>query len=143
MKRLLERYWQCETSIEEEQKLGDFFASDSVPENLKMVETLFVWKSRQKAIQRTPVHPVVSKQPIMQYFYPALKVAASFLVVTTLSISVYTHYQQNKFMNEVLSESTLDALDMRRDSIGVMAKVSLQIMPEEDSLRSKDGRSSQ
>ncbi|MDR1526155.1 MAG: hypothetical protein LBS46_00605 [Dysgonamonadaceae bacterium] len=143
IKQLLERYWQCETSIEDEQMLGDFFASDSVPEKLKMYKTLFVWKDRQKVIQGAPVHPVVSKRPVMHYFYPALKIAASVLVVLTFGISVYTHYQQEKFMDEMFSESTSDALDMRRDSIDVMARASLQMLPEEDSLRLKDRQLSQ
>ena len=31
IEQLLERYWQCETSVEEEATLRDFFAKEEVP----------------------------------------------------------------------------------------------------------------
>ncbi len=34
IEQLLERYWQCETSVEEEATLRDFFAKEEVPAHL-------------------------------------------------------------------------------------------------------------
>ena len=34
IEQLLERYWQCETSIEEEATLRDFFSKEDVPAHL-------------------------------------------------------------------------------------------------------------
>ena len=138
--KLLERYWQGETSLEEEQLLQDFFSDeDSIPEELTIYKSLFIWKNQQKAIQGAPIRPLVSKKPVMYYFYPAMKIAASVLLVLMFGIGVYTHYQQEQFMEQLFSESSSDALDVKKDSIDVMAKVSLQLSSEqlsqEDSLR--------
>ncbi|MDR0542641.1 MAG: hypothetical protein LBH19_10610 [Dysgonamonadaceae bacterium] len=135
--QLLERYWQCETSLEDERLLRDFFAGDSVPKEWRAYQPLFVWKDKQKTIQGTPVHPTTSKRPAM-YFYPILKIAASVLIVLTFGISVYTHFQQEKFMDRMFSESALNALDTKKDSVDAMAKASLRLAPEEDSLRITD-----
>ena len=136
---LLERYWQGETSLEEERLLQDFFSGeDSIPEELKAYKSLFIWKNQQKAIQGTPVRPFVSKKPLMYYFYPAMKIAASVLVVLMFGIGVYTHYRQEQFMDQLFSESSSEALDARKDSIDVIAKALLlspEQMPSEDSLR--------
>ncbi|GHV59896.1 hypothetical protein FACS1894182_14630 [Bacteroidia bacterium] len=142
IKQLLERYWQGETSIEDEQCLRDFFAGSSVPDELKMYRPLFVWKNNQQAIQAKLAEPVVLKRPVVR-MYPVLKIAASVLIVLTFGIGVYTHYQQEKFMDRIFSESTIDALDTKKDSIDVVAKASLQFFPEEDSLGAIDRSSSQ
>jgi len=137
--QLLERYWQCETSLEEERLLMDFFTGDSVPEELKVYQSLFIRKSRQKAICTTPVQSFVPKKPVMRYFYPAMKIAASILIVLTFGIGVYTNYKQEQFKDRLFSESASDVLDARRDSIEVMAQALLQLLPEqtqdEDSLQ--------
>ena len=136
-KQLLERYWQCKTSSEEEQLLQEFFTSDSVPDELKMYKTLFVWKNQQKAIHSASVRPFVTKRPIVR-FYPVMKIAASILIVLTFGIGIYTHYQQEQLMGQLFSASSSDVLDARKDSTDVVAKASLQFSPEqpekEDSL---------
>ena len=134
----MERYWQCETSCEEEQLLQGFFAGDSVPDELKKYKTLFAWKNQQKAIPAAPAQPILTQQPVKHYFYPAMKIAASVLVVLLFGIGVYTHYRQEQLMDELFSDSSSDILDVRKDSIDVMAQTSLflsseQIL-EEDSL---------
>ena len=131
--KLLERYWQCETSLEEEQVLQDFFSGDSVPEELKIYKSLFILKNRQKAIHVPPIAP---KKTVMHYFYPVMKIAASVLVVLLFGIGVYTHYQQEQFMEQLFSNSASEVLDARKDSIDVMAKASLQLSLDqiEDSL---------
>ena len=136
--KLLERYWEGETSLEEEGLLQDLFATDSVPEELKVYKSLFIWKNQQKAIQANPVRPVVSRKTMVHYFYPAMKVAASVLIVLLFGIGIHTHYQQEQLMEQLFSDSSPEALDARKDSVDVMAKVSLQLsseqIQEEDSL---------
>jgi hypothetical protein len=44
---LLARYWNCETSLEEEQQLRDYF-SDEIPEGLAETATLFRYFQEQK-----------------------------------------------------------------------------------------------
>ena len=47
---LLQKYWNAETSLEEEQQLRVFFASESVPESLKETSTLFQYFDEQKKL---------------------------------------------------------------------------------------------
>ena len=43
IEQLLERYWQCETSLEEEAQLRTFFTEEDVPEHLSRYSDLFVY----------------------------------------------------------------------------------------------------
>lgn len=46
--KLLEKYWNCETSLEEEQQLQEYFREASVPESLKDTANLFRYFEEQK-----------------------------------------------------------------------------------------------
>lgn len=48
VEQLLERYWQCETSVEDEQRLRDFFAAGNIPSSLKGPSDLFLFLSAEK-----------------------------------------------------------------------------------------------
>jgi len=41
MEQLLEKYWNCETSLEEEQQLRDFFKGNAIPDSLNETANLF------------------------------------------------------------------------------------------------------
>lgn len=47
IEQLLERYWRCETSLEEETSLRRFFNSGDVPEHLLRYKDLFVYQDLQ------------------------------------------------------------------------------------------------
>lgn len=49
IEELLQKYWDCETTLEEENALRNFFNSGSVPENLKEAATLFQYFEMQKS----------------------------------------------------------------------------------------------
>ncbi len=46
--QLLERYWRCETSLEEEGILRAFFSQEDIPAELERYRALFVYEERQK-----------------------------------------------------------------------------------------------
>ena len=48
IEQLLERYWQCETSLEEEAQLRAFFNGSDVPEHLLRYKDLFVSQQLQQ-----------------------------------------------------------------------------------------------
>jgi len=48
LEQLLEKYWNCETSLEEEQQLREYFRG-SVPENLKETADLFRYFGAQQS----------------------------------------------------------------------------------------------
>ncbi|WP_455586448.1 hypothetical protein [Bacteroides sp.] len=48
IEQLLERYWQCETSLEEESELRTFFSKEEVPAHLLQYKDLFVYQQVQR-----------------------------------------------------------------------------------------------
>lgn len=48
IKNLLEKYWICETTLEEERELYRFFTEDTVPESLQEYKYLFLLKSEEQ-----------------------------------------------------------------------------------------------
>ena len=48
IEELLQRYWDCETSLEEEKQLQEYFRSENVPDQLKETATLFHYYKKQK-----------------------------------------------------------------------------------------------
>lgn len=50
IEQLLERYWQCETSIEEEAALRNFFSKEDVPAHLLRYKNLFVYQQVQQEV---------------------------------------------------------------------------------------------
>ena len=50
IEQLLERYWQCETSLEEESELRLFFSSEEVPAHLLRYKDLFVYQQIQQEV---------------------------------------------------------------------------------------------
>lgn len=49
IEQLLEKYWNAETSLEEEQELHLYFQSNDVPENLKETSALFRYFETEKS----------------------------------------------------------------------------------------------
>ena len=48
IEQLLERYWKCETSLEEERQLRDFFTHSEVPAELLPYKDLFVYQREEQ-----------------------------------------------------------------------------------------------
>lgn len=51
IEQLLERYWQCETSLEEESILRAFFHQEDVPAHLLQYRKLFVYQQLQQEVK--------------------------------------------------------------------------------------------
>lgn len=50
IEQLLERYWACETSVEEEQILRSFFRQKEIPVHLLPYKSLFIYQDKEKEI---------------------------------------------------------------------------------------------
>ena len=48
IEQLLERYWKCETSLEEEEILRTFFSQKDVPASLLPYKDLFTYEQTEK-----------------------------------------------------------------------------------------------
>jgi hypothetical protein len=136
IRQILDKYWNCETSPEEEQFLTAYFSGDSVPEEWKKYRVLFAWKKTQTSIKAAPeLKAELGKQPLVTQFYSVVKIAASVLLIMTIGIGFYTHYRQVQWMDKVFSETYSDPADALRDTKNAIEKVSsvLNLMQERKS----------
>ncbi len=142
IEQLLERYWDCETTLEEEQILKTFFRQDDVPSNLIQYKSLFVYQEEEKnrslneefdkKILSLIEKPVVKAQRLTIYkrFAPLFKAAAMIVVVSTIGmvmkssldkdgnlIYVYDQYQGSNNDPQVAYDSKLPI-----DSINKLVK---------------------
>lgn len=98
IEQLLERYWLCETSLEEEQILRTFFSQESVPVSLMPYKDLFTYEQidvetnklgddfdRQMLEMVGEVAPVKARRISMtQRLRPLFKAAAIVAIILTL-----------------------------------------------------------
>ncbi|MBT1699424.1 hypothetical protein KK083_21180 [Fulvivirgaceae bacterium PWU4] len=96
---LLNKYWNCETSLEEEQQLREYFRGEQIPEQWKETATLFRYFDTHKkktlndgafdtALMKKINTPPPSKGKVVRIFYNTLRIAAgvSVLVVATFLV---------------------------------------------------------
>ncbi|GAE17569.1 hypothetical protein IX321_000622 [Bacteroides pyogenes] len=107
IEQLLEKYWQCETSIEEESLLRQFFTQGDVPAHLLRYKSLFVYQQIQRNVGLSKdfdtrilaeVEPPVVKArrlTLTARFMPLFKAAA--VVVLFLSLG---NIAQHSFTGE-------------------------------------------
>lgn len=96
IEQLLERYWQCETSIEEEAALRNFFLKEDVPAHLLRYKNLFVYQQVQQELGLgedfdvrilAEVEPTVVKAKRLTLtgrFIPLFKAAAVIAIILSL-----------------------------------------------------------
>ncbi|MDR2622895.1 MAG: hypothetical protein LBC48_10045 [Dysgonamonadaceae bacterium] len=124
IKQLLDKYWNCKTSPEEEQLLTDFFSGDSVPAEWEKYRTLFGWKKAQTLVKASSELKAEIGRPAVIQFYSVIKVAASVLLILTIGIGFHTHYKQVQWMDQVFSEDYSEPKDSLLDAKGTIEKVS-------------------
>lgn len=87
---LLNKYWNCETSLEEEQQLREYFKESDIPEQLKEAAGLFRYFEQQKKKSLNDVafdsHILAKTRPagkgvMMKIVYNSMRIAAGLLVV--------------------------------------------------------------
>lgn len=89
---LLSKYWNCETSLEEEQMLREYFNGKDIPEQFKEASPLFQYFQEQKkksvgdqafdeSISLTP--KVDGKVRSVNWVYNSLRIAAGVVVLMT------------------------------------------------------------
>jgi hypothetical protein len=95
IEQLLEKYWSCETSLEEEQQLKEYFRGP-VPGHLKEAAGLFryfEWQHKQTMaagsnnIEVKNYLPRKETKPV-KWFYNGARIAAGLLVVVTATYFV-------------------------------------------------------
>lgn len=116
--QLLERYWNGETSLEEEQILCSFFSQICVPEELAKYRPLFNYEQTETKTDRLgddfderimsmidePQEIKVKAQPIRisQRFAPLFKAAAMVAIVLTLTQAAQFSFQSHDAGNTAM-----------------------------------------
>ena len=100
IEQLLERYWSCETTTEEETLLRDFYKQANLPDNLERYRNLFEFQNEQaeiclgedfdeKVLNKIDETVVKAKHNKLVYrLYPFYRAAAIVAVVFTLGLAV-------------------------------------------------------
>lgn len=117
IERLLERYWQCDTSLEEEVQLRSFFSRSDVPAHLLRYKDLFVYQQLQQdaglgedfdARVLAEVEPPVVKAKrltLTTRLVPMFKAAAAVALVLSL-----VNVMQHSFYSKVKEVAVADTI---------------------------------
>jgi hypothetical protein len=92
LNELLNKYWACETSLEEEQQLHEYFRTNAVPEHLKETAALFHYfdENKKKSIGGAAFDEEVmakvststpKKSKVVRLVYNSMRIAAGLAVV--------------------------------------------------------------
>lgn len=134
---LLERYWQCETSVEEERELRSLFQDGNIPEDKASFHLLFQWQQRAAGI-RSAKDFIPKEQKVRKVdFYSLLKIAAVAIIFFTFGIGFYTHYHQSRKVDQILSETYSDPQEAVKETEEVVAKVSSLLLKIEEHQQSR------
>ncbi|RTY87249.1 hypothetical protein [Flavobacterium sp. GT3R68] len=93
---LVEKYFQGETSIAEENELKNYFSSSDVAQHLEQYQPLFGYFSQAKKQEFKQEIPLQSKKRNVAW----LSIAAS--VVVLLGIGTFTYFNNNNVENQDL-----------------------------------------
>lgn len=88
---LLEKYFQGESSIAEENELRKYFSSSDVAQHLLQYQPLFAYFSQEKEQKFTPEFPSQSRKK----YWGWLSVAASAVVLLGIGTFTYVNYQKS------------------------------------------------
>lgn len=98
IEQLLERYWECQTTLEEEAILRSFFAQDNVPMHLLQYRQLFAYQNEQHKTEKLSddfderIMSIIAKQQpvkartitLSQRLRPLYRAAAIVAIILTL-----------------------------------------------------------
>lgn len=161
IEQLLERYWQCETSLEEEAILKTFFNQTHIPSHLMPYKPLFVSEKMWQDVKlgedfdaRIMAH-IEKDEPVkarritwVRRMMPLYKAAASVAIILTLGNAAqssfhreatvendynYENYQDSYNDPEMAYNQISDALQMVSQSLNEASKQDslLQMQPKE------------
>ena len=148
IEQLLERYWQCETTLEEEHILRTFFSQKEVPAALLPYQSLFVYEQEERQeeplgddfdqrilAQVSETAPVKARPlTLRRRLMPLFKAAAVVAIILTLgnAIQVAFNMEDNDPAINVAEElnKTVDGPSVAKsDSIRIDSMQAMQPIP--------------
>ena len=116
IEQLLERYWHCETSLQEEKILRTFFSQKNVPVGLVSYKDLFIYEHSEKDTVKLnddfdkKILSIINEKPVKaciitihQRFMPLFKAAAIVSIILTLANAIqnaFTEYTTQNVSNK-------------------------------------------
>jgi hypothetical protein len=102
IEELLNRYWECETSLEEEQQLREYFQGNSIPDQHKETAALFKYfhENKNKSLSDASFDSAVlskvqvKRGKVVKLFYNSMRIAAGIAVVMTATWFVRNEVRQ-------------------------------------------------
>lgn len=113
IKELLNKYWNCETTLEEEAQLRTYFRNNSIPESLNDTANLFRFFDEQKAASITDIsfekHVMKKISPaknrVRSLIFNSMRIAAGIVV---LVLAVWLVRMEIRKSDPVEMEDTYD-----------------------------------
>ena len=146
IEQLLERYWQCETSLEEEAILKTFFNQTHIPSHLMPYKPLFVSEKMWQDVKlgedfdaRIMAH-IEKDEPVkarritwVRRMMPLYKAAASVAIILTLGNAAQSSFRREATVENDYNYEISDALQMVSQSLSEASKQDslLQVQPKE------------
>lgn len=136
--KLLGKYWNCETSLEEEQLLQQFFLENEVPDNYKDVAPLFHYKhngQKEKlsaSFDERLNHKIETRQKkyiTIKLFAPALKIAGMIAIILALGLSGLVWINSTK--KQHFAETYNDPFAAYKEATLALDKLSLALQKGE------------
>ena len=105
--QLLERYWKCETTLEEEGILRAFFSQKDIPSELRSYQGLFQYEAQKPnlgedfdekmlSMIEEPKRVKARVVPFSQRLMPVFKAAAVVAIILTLGNAIQVPFRQNE-----------------------------------------------
>ena len=122
--KLLEKYWEAESSLEEEKELRVHFSSDDMDSSVEAALFAYFEKERSKSLERTIDFAPTPKRRVVNMRY-IFSIAASVAILTLAYIGLSPGID-NHNPNHTLVEDPEEALKITLDALslvnGQMAK---------------------
>ncbi len=110
---LLRKYWNCETSLEEEKHLREYFAGGDIPEQLRDTAILFQYfeEAKKKSLNDVAFDGQVMRKvnpregQVRKLVYNTMRIAAGLIVVVTATWFIRTE------VRETIPQEVVDTYD--------------------------------
>lgn len=104
VEKLLEKYFDAQTSVEEEQQLKKYFANANIPDTLQKYRSIFGYINQSVKEKSTQKIHIKKHQK-----YRWMKIAATLL----LPVSMYVgYYKYQEYQAQKVYETSIEALQM-------------------------------
>jgi hypothetical protein len=118
IKDLIEKYWRCETSIEEEKFLKEYFSQPGIPEDLKPYAGLFQFYNSIDGLEppndfnadllNNVNSDLVANKKLERKNYSWIYKSAAVISLAVASIFVYEKIASNKNESEIAFKDSFD-----------------------------------